>query len=40
MNDFLARQALAFYRHVGGFTPFPGNPLRLFVPMHALEAIG
>jgi len=38
--DALDTHALAFYRHVGGFTPFPGNPQRLFVPMHALEALG
>jgi GNAT superfamily N-acetyltransferase len=38
--EAIDEQALEFYRHVGGFTSFPGHPQRLFVPMHALEAIG
>jgi len=37
--DVLDEEALAFYQHYDFFLPLPGDPMRLFVPMAALEEI-
>lgn len=37
--DVLDEEALEFYRHYEFFLPFPGDPMRLFVPMTTLGNI-
>lgn len=37
--DVLDEEALVFYQHYEFFQPFPGNSMRLFVPMAALREL-